>query len=136
MSSKLLNVEIVSPQKEVFKGAAISVNVPGKQSPFQILFDHAPIISTLDIGIVKIIDENNKSNYFAIYNGFVEVAMNQVTIIVQDVATQSEVDEKTVNDAINQYKLQLQEADKQQKELLVQKILFNEAKLKIISFNR
>ncbi len=133
MSSKLLNVEIVSPQKEVFKGAAISVNVPGKQSPFQILFDHAPIISTLDIGVVKIVDENNKVHYFAIYNGFVEVSMNQVSIIVQDVATQSEIEEKTVNDAINQYKTQLQEADKQQKELLVQKILYNETKLKIIN---
>lgn len=131
MSSKLLNVEIVSPQKEVFKGAAISVNVPGKQSPFQILFDHAPIISTLDIGVVKIVDENNKPNYFATNSGFVEVSANQVSIIVQDVATQSEIDVNAVNEAISQYKAQLQEADKQQKELLVQKILFNEVKLKI-----
>ncbi|RPI66540.1 MAG: hypothetical protein EHM43_11245, partial [Ignavibacteriae bacterium] len=51
-----LNVSIVTPQSTAFEGKALAVSVPGTQSPFQVLYNHAPIISSLDIGIVKIED--------------------------------------------------------------------------------
>ncbi len=81
---RLLNVEIVTPQKVLFKGKAESVTVPGSQSPFQILYNHAPIVSSLDIGIVRIIDENSNSRIFATTEGFAEVRQNSIAILVDN----------------------------------------------------
>jgi F-type H+-transporting ATPase subunit epsilon len=68
------------------------VSVPGSQSPFQILYNHAPIISSLDIGVLKIEDEKNHVSYFAAREGFVEVLKNNVNIVVQDILQASDID--------------------------------------------
>jgi F-type H+-transporting ATPase subunit epsilon len=80
MSEHVLNVSIVTPQATAFEGTALAVSVPGSQSPFQVLYNHAPIISSLDIGVVKIEDEKNNVTYYASREGFVEVMklMNHV----------------------------------------------------------
>jgi len=97
MSDKLLNVEIVSPQQQVFQGKATIVDVPGKLSPFQILYNHAPIFSTLDCGIVRVVDQDNKNNYFAINTGFVEVSNNNISIVVEEVASIDEINPEKIN---------------------------------------
>lgn len=81
--NKLLKVDLISPQKTIYSGMARSVSVPGKKSPFQVLFNHAPIVSTLDDGIIKIVDENEKTLKFSSKNGFVEVRSNNVSILVE-----------------------------------------------------
>lgn len=82
MQEKLLDVEIITPQRVLFSGKAVSVSVPGSQSPFQILYNHAPIVSALDLGITKINDENDKTSIYATSSGFTEVRKNQVSILV------------------------------------------------------
>jgi F-type H+-transporting ATPase subunit epsilon len=84
MSEHVLNVSIVTPQATAFEGTALAVSVPGSQSPFQVLYNHAPIISSLDIGVVKIEDEKNNVTYYASREGFVEVMKNTVNIVVQE----------------------------------------------------
>ena len=83
-NEKLLDVDIVTPQKVFFSGKAQNVSVPGSQSPFQVLFNHAPIVSSLDLGIVRIVDENGKNNFYATGTGFVEVSKNKVSILVEN----------------------------------------------------
>lgn len=85
-TNKLLKVDIVTPQKTIYSGMAASVSVPGRKSPFQVLFNHAPIVSTLDDGIIKIVDENGKTLRFNSRNGFVEVRTNTVSILVENAA--------------------------------------------------
>lgn len=133
MSDKLLNVEIVSPQQQVFRGAATIVDVPGKLSPFQILYNHAPIFSTLDCGIVRVVDLENKNNYFAINTGFVEVSNNNISIVVEEVASAEEINSQQINKELEVLKAEFAE-NPLNKESIINKIKFNETKLKVLTF--
>ncbi len=84
MADHVLSVNIVTPRSTAFEGKALAVSVPGSKSPFQVLFNHAPIISSLDPGVVKIEDDKNHIAYFASREGFIEVNHNLVSIVVQD----------------------------------------------------
>lgn len=87
-----LNVSIVTPQTTAFEGKALAVSVPGTKSPFQVLYNHAPIISSLDIGILKIEDPSNKVSYFAAKEGFIEVLKNSVNIVVEELMPAANID--------------------------------------------
>lgn len=77
----MLKVEIVAPHEKIFEGEADIVSVPGSKSPFQILQNHAPIVSSLDSGIIEIKSDNLLS-HFVISSGFIEVLNNKVSILV------------------------------------------------------
>lgn len=77
-------MEIVTPKKIIFKGNVVSVTVPGSKSPFQILFNHAPIVSSLDEGQIKFVNENNSEVKYNTGTGFVELTNNRVSILVED----------------------------------------------------
>lgn len=73
-------LEIISPEKKLFSGEAGSVTVPGSSGMFQVLDNHAPIISTLKKGVVKVeTTEGEKS--FEINGGVVEVLNNKVVVL-------------------------------------------------------
>lgn len=77
-----MNVSILSPLKSLFQGEATSVNLPGKIGAFTILENHAPIVSTLDKGVITITNKEEISE-IEIVSGFVEVHDNEVTICVE-----------------------------------------------------
>lgn len=77
----VMKVVIVSPEKTLFNGEAIGVIVPGELGYFEILQDHAPIISTLSQGVVVLRGVENFE--FPIIGGFVEVAHNEVSLCVE-----------------------------------------------------
>ena len=56
-----MNVSILSPLKSLFQGEATSVNLPGKVGAFTILENHAPIVSTLDKGVITITNKDEVS---------------------------------------------------------------------------
>lgn len=89
---KEINVEIVTPAKSAFSGKAKSVTVPGASGSFQILFNHAPIISSLDIGVIKIEETDGNVLIFAASGGTVEVLDNQVLLLVESIETAEEID--------------------------------------------
>ena len=80
-----MNLEILTPDKKVFEGEVNSVTVPGVQGAFQILRDHAPIISTLENGAV-IIRGAEGENIFQIRGGVVEVLKNKIIVLTEGVA--------------------------------------------------
>ncbi len=106
MSDHVLNVSIVTPQETAFEGAALAVSVPGSHSPFQVLYNHAPIISSLDVGVVKIEDDANNVTFYASREGFVEVMKNSVNIVVQELVPGTSIDlaqaEQELTDARSQ----------------------------------
>jgi len=61
-----MKIEIITPDKKIFDGEIKSVRVPGKKGSFQVLKDHAPIISTLDNGSVRIVDQEDKEIIYEI----------------------------------------------------------------------
>ena len=78
----MLQLKIVSPEKVEYDGAADRILVPGTMGQFEILNDHAPIISTLQKGIVEYVNKEGK-NSLEIQGGFVEVQKNQVSLCVE-----------------------------------------------------
>jgi F-type H+-transporting ATPase subunit epsilon len=81
-----MKIEIITPDKKVFEGDAKSVRVPGKKGSFQVLKDHAPIISTLEAGAVKIIDQENKETIIEINGGVIEVKANKIILLADSVS--------------------------------------------------
>ena len=81
MADRLINLEIVTPEKVIYRGTARAVTVPGTVGSFQILYNHAPIISTLETGAIKVIDENGSEIYYVVTGGFVEVKDNNVAVL-------------------------------------------------------
>ena len=57
-------LEIITPEKKVFQGEVNSVQLPGTNGKFEVLNNHAPIISTLIKGHVRVIDNNNNIELF------------------------------------------------------------------------
>jgi F-type H+-transporting ATPase subunit epsilon len=78
----MLQLRIVSPEKIEFDGVIESVIVPGTMGQFEILNDHAPIISTLQKGMVEYTTREGKTS-LEIQGGFVEVQKNVVSLCVE-----------------------------------------------------
>ena len=83
MMNGSLNLEIVTPDKVIFSGGIISVDIPGESGRFTILSHHAPIIAGLKEGPIKVLSEYNKSYIFDCKSGLVECLNNHVTILVE-----------------------------------------------------
>lgn len=77
-------LEIITPDKKVFSGAINLVKVPGSKGSFEVLEYHAPIISTLEKGIIKVI-ERGAELFFEITGGVIEVKDNNVIILAESV---------------------------------------------------
>ncbi|BCS86297.1 MULTISPECIES: ATP synthase F1 subunit epsilon [Prevotella] len=82
MTDMSLKLKIVSPEKVEFNGEADIVKVPGLMGMFEILSNHAPIISALQEGIVEFVTNEGRKEV-AITGGFVEVQKNDVNICVE-----------------------------------------------------
>lgn len=79
-----MELNIITPDQSVFSGQATSVTVPGSAGSFEILKDHAPIISTLEDG--KVIIRNDKNiEIIIIKGGVVEVLNNKITVLAEGV---------------------------------------------------
>lgn len=78
----MLQLKIISPEKTVFNGEVESVLVPGTLGSFEILTDHAPIISSLEKGIVEFSTKEGKKQ-LEVNGGFVEVKKNEVSLCVE-----------------------------------------------------
>ncbi|MDX9790873.1 MAG: ATP synthase F1 subunit epsilon [Candidatus Kapaibacterium sp.] len=136
MADKILKVDIITPQSVVFSGDAVSVNVPGSLSPFEILINHAPIVSSLDCGIIKIKNNTNQSTYFATGTGFVEVNRNVVSVLVESAASSADIDRKQSAENIEKFKSELALASNNGDKLAITaKLNFEQAKLKAASLH-
>lgn len=102
MADRTLHISIVTPQETAFEGKGLAVSVPGAHSPFQVLYNHAPIISSLEPGVIKIEDEDNHVRVFAAREGFVEVLKNTVNIIVQELVPAESINLEAAEDEYQQ----------------------------------
>ena len=80
-----MQLEILTPQKSVFSGEAKLVKVPGSNGSFEIMKNHAPIISTLIDGELKVETESGETMLYRTSGGVAEVKMNHIVILVETI---------------------------------------------------
>jgi F-type H+-transporting ATPase subunit epsilon len=79
-----MNLEILTPEKKLFSGEVYGVQMPGISGSFEVLEKHAPLVSALKAGRIKVLkDKQNHFSFFDIGGGFVEVLNNKVTVLVE-----------------------------------------------------
>lgn len=79
-----MNLEILTPERKLFSDDVYGVQMPGITGMFEVLEKHAPLVSALKAGRLKVLkDKNNHFVYFDIQSGFVEVLNNKVTVLVE-----------------------------------------------------
>ena len=82
MDEELIALEIVSPEKRLFCGEVEWVMLPGGKAPFTVLYNHAPLVSTLCAGNIKW-KVGKEVQQIAVKSGFVEVRNNKVTALIE-----------------------------------------------------
>ena len=78
-----MKLEILTPEQKVFTGDVYGVQLPGISGLFEVLDKHAPLVSALKAGTLKILKDKNATSSYTIQSGFVEVLNNKATVLVE-----------------------------------------------------
>ncbi len=102
-----MKLQILTPDKSVFDDEVDGLLVPGSTGPFEVLKDHAPILSSLVAGELRV-KIAHKENYFSIAGGFFEFHNNQAVILATAAETPKEIDIKRMEAAKQKARLVLE----------------------------
>ncbi len=78
-------LEIITPDKSIYSGKVKLVQLPGTKGTFEILTNHAPIISTLSKGKIKVIEESDQELFFEVDGGVAENKDNKIIVLAESV---------------------------------------------------
>ena len=78
-----MNLEILTPEKKFYSGEVFGVQMPGISGSFEVLDKHAPLVSALKAGNLKILKDKSTTTSYTIQSGFVEVLNNKTTVLVE-----------------------------------------------------
>lgn len=106
---KSIQLEIITPNKVVFSKEVNSVTLPGEAGSFQVLFNHAPLLSNLTIGQIKIQNVNDTIEYYAASGGFAVVLENVVTVLSETTERSNSIDVKRAESALDRAKKRIAE---------------------------
>ena len=78
-----MTLEILTPERKIFNGDVYGVQLPCIDGLFEVLDKHAPLVSALKSGKMKILKDKNTGQQYNIQSGFVEVLGNKTTVLVE-----------------------------------------------------
>ena len=78
-----MTLEILTPERKIFSGEVYGVQLPGIAGSFEVLEKHAPLVSALKAGKLKILNDKTSTTLYNIQSGFVEVINNKATVLVE-----------------------------------------------------
>jgi F-type H+-transporting ATPase subunit epsilon len=78
-----MTLEILTPEKKLYSGEVYGIQLPGITGLFEVLDKHAPMVSALGKGNLKILKDKQTTEQYTIQSGFVEVLNNKVTVLVE-----------------------------------------------------
>ena len=78
-----MTLEILTPEKKLYSGDVFGVQLPGISGKFEVLDKHAPLVSALGKGNIKVLKDKMTTTNFQIQSGFVEVINNKATVLVE-----------------------------------------------------
>lgn len=92
MFDQPFELQLVTPEKVVFSGDVRVVSAPGSEGGFQVLRSHAPLLTALDAGRIRVRDTNDAEIDYATSGGFLEVRDNLVTILAESAEISGSID--------------------------------------------
>jgi len=104
-----LNVRVITPDKVVWDAMADELVLPSSTGQIGILTDHAPLLTALDIGVMKLKSETGWTS-IVLMEGFAEVEDNKVTILCNGAEEGSSIDAKTAQEELEKVTLLVDEA--------------------------
>ncbi len=90
--AQTFNLDIRTPEGMAWQGEAQIVTLPGRQGMFQVLINHAPLLTELEVGEIRLTDENGKDLIFSSSGGFAEVRLNAVTVLTETIEEATSID--------------------------------------------
>jgi F-type H+-transporting ATPase subunit epsilon len=78
-----MKLEILTPEQKIFTGDVYGIQLPGIQGLFEVLDKHAPMVSALKAGSMKVLTDKTNTTSYTIQGGFVEVLNNKATVLVE-----------------------------------------------------
>ncbi len=109
MDNKKLHLEIVTPSRPILDEEVVSISVPGELGGFQVLYNHAPILSTLSIGVMKIQFADGGTKRFAVSGGTIDVQHNHVVVLAEAAESEDEIDVDRAKAAFERAKKRLED---------------------------
>jgi F-type H+-transporting ATPase subunit epsilon len=132
MADKKFFVDIVSPSKEIFSGEVLSLTAPGTLGGFQVLYNHADLLTSLAVGEIKIVNGEGNTEYYATSGGFLEVKKNKVIILTETIEKSNEIETERAKEKISKSKKLLEEKPKDiNSDLLRESILKAKNRIKV-----
>ncbi len=113
MTGKVFHLEIVTPRGVIFNGGVESLSAPGMTGRYQVLRSHAPLLTSLKIGEVKVLDADGTNRRYAISGGFVEVRNNSVIVLADAAESAEEIDVDRAKKARDRSKKRIAEKNPQ-----------------------
>lgn len=109
--------KLLTPEGSRFEGEVESVRVPGSNGDFQMLHNHAPIVSSLGIGKISIKQKGKNTLFFAVSGGFIEMSDNQLTILAEKAEKSSEINREEAKKLRDEIREKMNALDYRNKEV-------------------
>lgn len=110
---KEINVEIITPSKVAFSGKVKAISLPGTLGNFQVLFNHAPLLSKLEVGKIILKDLNDVDIEYATGGGNVEVLSNKVLVLAESFEGKEDIDIERAKKSLERAKERLANRNKE-----------------------
>ena len=105
-----MKIDIVTPLGRIYEGEIKEATFPGIEGEFGVLEGHAPLVTTLNPGVITIKKDNSKEEVIAVNWGYVEVTPNHINVLVDGAVPVSGANESEIAKAIEKAKQLLKDA--------------------------
>jgi F-type H+-transporting ATPase subunit epsilon len=92
LKMRVLKIRVIGPDRVIFEGEASSIQYPGGDGLYGILRGHAPMITTVEPGLLRIKDESGKEDVIALARGFVSICKDEIEFAVDAGEQATEID--------------------------------------------
>lgn len=128
-----LKVRLVTPERILVDQMADAVEVPGKNGYFEVLYGHAPLISEIGAGEVRLHGGEAADQRYVVARGFVEVLPERVTILAESAQKPEEIDAGAVQEQLQRGEQMWNEAGDEAKKYAEANAVIREAEAKLAS---
>jgi len=117
-----LHFALVSPERELFNGAVDHVVVPGSEGEFGVSPNHAPVMSTIKPGALRVFDESGERRIY-VNGGFADVTPEGLTVLAQEAVDLTEVDPAELDRQLKNAQEDLRDANTDERRMAAQAVL-------------